>query len=50
VHYRDRAFVCPICVMRGGDPNYISQDIIGHLAYRHSDPNYRPPGAGKNWW
>ena len=35
--------VCPICVVRGGNPNYVSRDLIGHLKLRHyNDPYYCP--------
>lgn len=35
--------VCPICKERGGDPNFISSDLTGHLAYRHlKDDLYCP--------
>jgi len=36
--------VCPICTARGGKPNFISSDIVGHINVRHiGNPNYRPP-------
>jgi hypothetical protein len=43
-HYGDPNTVCPICTARGGNPNFISSDIIGHIQVRHiGNPNYRPP-------
>ena len=43
-HFGDPNVVCPICTVRGGNPNFISSDIIGHLNVRHiGNPNYRPP-------
>ena len=43
-HYGDPNTVCPICTARGGNPNYKSSDIIGHINVRHIGyPNYRPP-------
>ena len=43
-HFGDNNAVCPICTARGGNPNYVSMDIIGHLNVRHiGNPNYRPP-------
>jgi len=35
-----RPVVCPVCSKRpGGDPNYISRDFLGHLDYRHRNPD-----------
>lgn len=28
--------MCPICIVQEyGDPNYVSQDLLGHLKLRH---------------
>lgn len=42
-HPDQRHGVCPICVVRGGDPGKKSQDLMGHITLRHKpDPYYCP--------